>query len=294
MRITHQMTANNAIRNMSDNLEKLSHYQARAGSGKTFQAVSDQPDAAGQALKLRSRLQTLAGYHDTTSQAKEWLDANEMALQGLEDLATSAASAITRGLNATFSADERAGAMATEMDNLLARALAVGNSSHKGQYLFSGYQTGTQPFSQPDPNTVLYSGDRNQITVRVGPAETLAVNFDGDSLLSPLLNQLIAARNAFSANDLTALRGSLAQIQSSLANITEAHAENGVRARQAQAADSRLNDSLYEVERMLANREDVDLAEAVTLLRNQETTYQAVLEVSQRAISALNLFEYLR
>jgi len=36
------------------------------------------------------------------------------------------------------------------------------------------------------------------------------------------------------------------------------------------------------------------MAEAVAMLTSQETTYKAVLEVGQRAISALNLFDVLQ
>jgi hypothetical protein len=36
------------------------------------------------------------------------------------------------------------------------------------------------------------------------------------------------------------------------------------------------------------------MAEAISNLRNQETVYQSVLEVGQRAISTMSLFDMLR
>jgi hypothetical protein len=44
---------------------------------------------------------------------------------------------------------------------------------------------------------------------------------------------------------------------------------------------------------MLTNKEDVNMTEAITQLRYQETVYQAVLEVSRRSLATANLFEYL-
>ena len=293
MRITHQLTTRHAIQNMGEQLERLSQMQTRA-SGKAFQTVSDQPDAASEALKLRSKLQALGGYQNTSAEAKEWLEANEGAFQSLENLATRAIETVTRGLNDTVSASDRAGVLAGQIDSLLAQAIADGNTTHKDQFIFAGFQTGDQPFTQIDPNTVNYAGDQNSIRVRISPNENMAVNFDGSALLSPFFNRLIEARNALSNNDMTALGSALTNLQGSLTTIAEAHAENGMRARQAQSASGRLEDSILEVKSMLSQREDVDLAEAISLLRNQETTYQAVLEVSQRAISALNLFEHLR
>jgi hypothetical protein len=49
-----------------------------------------------------------------------------------------------------------------------------------------------------------------------------------------------------------------------------------------------------ETESLLSENEDINLAESIALLANQQNTYEAVLEVSQRAISALSLFDYLR
>jgi hypothetical protein len=49
-----------------------------------------------------------------------------------------------------------------------------------------------------------------------------------------------------------------------------------------------------ETQSLLSKNEDVNMAEGIAQLANQETTYNAVLEVSKRAISALSLFDYLR
>jgi flagellar hook-associated protein 3 FlgL len=293
MRITHQMTTQLAIQNMGDSAERLAQLQSRA-YGKSFQTVSDQPETASQALKLHSRLQALEGYQKLSAQAGERFDAQEIAFTTIENLAVQAINTITSGMNDTMNAKDRAGALATQIDSFLNEAVDVGNSTHNGEFLFSGYQINTKPFSLTDPNTIAYSGDLNAIRVRISPNETVTTNFDGKTMLEPFLNQLIAARNALTANDTATLGNQLTLIQGSLESISQAHSENGLRSRQAASATTRIEDSLLEVKSMLSQREDVDLAEAISQLRNQETTYQAVLEVSQRAISALNLFEYLR
>jgi hypothetical protein len=45
---------------------------------------------------------------------------------------------------------------------------------------------------------------------------------------------------------------------------------------------------------LLSKKEDVNVAEAIVLLTGEKTTFDAVLEVSQRAISALSLFDYIQ
>jgi len=64
--------------------------------------------------------------------------------------------------------------------------------------------------------------------------------------------------------------------------------------RQVDSAANFLETVKLETKSLLSEKEDTNMAEGIALLANQQTTYQAVLEVSQRAISALSLFDYLR
>jgi flagellin-like hook-associated protein FlgL len=64
--------------------------------------------------------------------------------------------------------------------------------------------------------------------------------------------------------------------------------------REVQSATEYLVSTQTEAQSLLSKKEDANMAESISLLRNQETTYQAVLEVSQRAVSALSLFDYLK
>jgi flagellin-like hook-associated protein FlgL len=64
--------------------------------------------------------------------------------------------------------------------------------------------------------------------------------------------------------------------------------------RQVESAANFLETVKLETKSMLSKNEDTNMAEGIALLANQQTTYEAVLEVSQRAISALSLFDYLR
>ena len=64
--------------------------------------------------------------------------------------------------------------------------------------------------------------------------------------------------------------------------------------RQVDAAIDHLGKTNLTLKSLLSEREDVNMAEAIAMMQGQETTYQAVLEVGQRAISALNLFDVLQ
>ncbi|HEX7973933.1 MAG TPA: hypothetical protein VF498_05960 [Anaerolineales bacterium] len=59
-------------------------------------------------------------------------------------------------------------------------------------------------------------------------------------------------------------------------------------------AAGRLDMIQTELNGLLSQKGDVDLAEAIASLHHQEAIYQATLEADRRAISALNLFDMMR
>ena len=177
---------------------------------------------------------------------------------------------------------------------MINQALDIGNTSNNGQYIFGGYQTDKKPFTLTDPNTVTYNGDANVMRRAIGPSQSVSQNIPGDFAFYPLFKSLIDARNSLQSNNTAALRTALGAIQSSLTIVGENRTSNGARQRQVQSTMDYLDKVSTEVKGLLTTKEDVNMAEAIMLLRGQETAYQSVIEVSQRAISAFNLFDYMR
>jgi flagellar hook-associated protein 3 FlgL len=296
----------NAIQNMSDNLEALNKLQEKVYSGKQFQTPSDDPLGASISLNLKSNLRTLDSYVGTADLTKDWMTASDFALQQMEDAANRAINLVTRGLNDTFSGGDRATALGTEMQGLLAQATELGNTSQNGQYIFSGYQVNKPAFLISDASivdykgdtvtvkTVTYDGDQGSMQRSLGPGQSITLNIRGDQAFNSFYQALDQASRALIGNDTTTLRTALDALQSSLSTMDQYRTSNGARLRQVQLASDYLEKVKIETKSLLSKKEDTNLAEGISLLRNQETTYQAVLEVSQRAISALSLFDYLQ
>jgi flagellar hook-associated protein 3 FlgL len=83
-------------------------------------------------------------------------------------------------------------------------------------------------------------------------------------------------------------------LQNSLTAVNDLTAANGARQRQVESVVDHLDSSTLTLKSLLSEKEDANMAEVSVLLTNQQTTYQAVLEVGTRAISALSLFDYLK
>ncbi len=308
MRITHQMTSNHAIQNMAENLERLSKLQTKLSTGKQFQVASEDPARASVSLSLRSNLRGLESYADTAETTRNWMTATDNAFGQLDEIGIRATNLILRGINDTFSGSERASSLAPEMQDLLNQAVEVGNTTHNGQYIFSGYQVNSKAFELVDSTTTLvdyqgtaftpkvvnYLGDTGTMQRSLGPDQTVTLNVRGDQAINGVLQNLVLAGNALQQNDTAALQTLLPNLRSALDTMGEHRTSNGSRMRQVESASNFLETMQIETKGLLSKNEDMNMAEGITQLTNQQTTYDAVLQVSQRAISALSLFDMMK
>ncbi len=308
MRITQRMMTDNAIQNMSENLEKVSKLQTQVSTQKRFQVVSDDPMRASTSLSLRSNLKTLESYADTAATTKHWMTATDNALSQLDEIGMQATNLILRGINDTLSGSERANSLSTEMQDLLNQAVELGNTSVNNQYIFSGYQVNSKAFEMVDsattltdytgatftPKVVNYLGDTGMMQRNLGPDQTVTLNVRGDQAVNDLLQNLVLANNALKQNDTAALQNILTTLHTAMDTMDKYRTSNGARLRQVDSASDFLDSMQLETKGLLSKNEDMNMAEGISLLTNQQTTYDAVLQVSQRAISALSLFDYLK
>jgi flagellar hook-associated protein 3 FlgL len=293
MRITNQMIANDSAQQMAANLELLTRLQDRVSSGKQFQNASDNPIAASASLSLNSSLQTIQGYMDTAQTASDWMDANDSSFQQMEDLATQAINTVTTGLSDTQNASDRT-SLAAKIDSLMSQAIDLANTTQNGEYIYSGYKVNTKPFTLKADGTVGYAGDSGSMQRSLGPNQSTTINIPGDKAFQTFFNALSASKTALSINDTTSLRGQLDALQSSFDTINQSRTIMGSSMQQVQSVSDSLQQTQTDAQALLSKKTNIDMAEGLTMMQSQQNTYQAVLEVSQRAVSTLSLFDYLK
>jgi flagellar hook-associated protein 3 FlgL len=299
MRITNRMITENSITYMSDALEDLHAIQQKNSTQKKFQLASEDPVAASLSMDLKSTLTSIEGYEKATTSANDFMTANEMAFQKVDDLATRATSLIVKGLNDAMGPEERANAIAEDINGIIQETVDAANTNHNGQYIFAGIQVGqpTPPYQIPDntnPVPTLTAPIDGSMQRTIGPNKTVSLNYHADDVFSGFMSALVDARDALKNNDMNALRTSLAALQSSTSVVDQNRALNSTRMRQLEVATNYLANTKIETQSLISQNEDINLAEGISMLKSQETTYQVVLEVSQRAVSTMNLFDYLK
>lgn len=297
MRIATRMLVDNAIQHMNANLERLSDLQTQVASGKQIRTPADNPTIAVAGLSLRSALEANQAYIDTGYVTQDWLTANELALKDLVELATRAFTLAEKGLSDTEGVDERR-AIAVEIDGLLQQAVEVGNTQHQGKSIFAGFSVNTRPYVYNGPGAAVTSplaSTADQMRQSIAPGQTpLLMNISGHDELRPLFDALSSVYNALQPTyNAGALQAALGAVATALDRIKDVRTENGARQRQLQSEMDRLEETKIALKSLLSAREDVNLAEAISMLKQQETVYQAVLQVGSRAVTP-SLFDYLR
>ncbi len=313
MRITNRMMVDTAIQHIAENQDKISKLQNQVSTGKQYQVASEDPLNASLSLGLSSNLRTLGSYVETAGNTKDWMNATEFSMDQLETIATRASTLLLQGANDTLSDKDRASSLGIEMRDLLSQAIDVGNTKHNDQYIFAGYKVKTKPFvlendtTQPTyndflgntgvyPKMITYNGDSGTMQRSLAPDQNVPLNINGDQAIKDFLKNLAFASEALVKNpkDSASLQTALGGLQSSLDTLSRYRTSNGTRLRQVETAGEYLDQVTIETKSLLSKKQDVNIAEAIALLSNQKNTYQAALEVSSRAISALSLFDYMQ
>lgn len=298
MRITQRMMTDNAVKYMDENLQRLYKLQEKVASGKEFQRPSDNPSGVAAAFSLRSTLTATQAYLDSTAYTDSWMTTTDFSLNQMIQLATRAVNLTREGVSDTMGPDQRS-AMATEVDVILQQVMNVANSNHQGNYIFAGFQTQSPPYALADANsdgrydTVTYNGDNGIINRMLSPGLTVVQNINDNPSFQDLMQAIMSARDALLSNDSAQIQAAVAPLEDSLKKITELMTTNGARQRQVKLAKDRLEKAQIELKSLISAKEDANMTEAISFLQHQQTVYQTVLEVGQRAISAMSLFDLL-
>jgi flagellar hook-associated protein 3 FlgL len=293
MRITNLMMLRDAVERMDAGRMRIDAFRRQVASGKKYQQPSDDPATAVAGLQLRSTLETHQAYLTSARTSHDRLIANEQALKEMVDLGTRALNLALQARSDTQGPAERR-AIAAEINQMISDAVSIGNREHAGSYIFAGFQVTTQPYTFNGVVVINNVTDTaGPVTHLIEPGHPLTVNVDGNAVLNPFFAALIALRDALNANDMPALESALASLRVATDGVLEARTTNGARQRNVAVTIDRMGRTETDLKSLLSLKEDVNLAEAIANLQQQENVYQAVLQ-STRSVIQPSLFDFMR
>lgn len=164
MRITNNLVLDRVSRDLTLSRRRLDRLQMQVSSSKKILKPEDDPYGAERAMSLRSALRLNDSHLQILETSRDWMTVTEAALQTIQSSVESAYVVAIGACNDSLGEDERS-LVAEEVEGLLNKAVSAANTRHHNRYIFSGYQTGTEPFdlgttlgteTTPDPTTVTH------------------------------------------------------------------------------------------------------------------------------------------
>lgn len=163
---------------LNENARQLVNLQQQVATGQKFTIASESPGAALRTIVLQTSLERQQQYQTNISTGFSLLSSSESALANVSDALNQAKSLSLIGVGDTVTDAERL-ALADQVASLRTQVLNAGNTTFRGQYLFSGSQSNVVPFEERANGQVVYHGDTHQIQSYINTQTLLPNNFDG-------------------------------------------------------------------------------------------------------------------
>lgn len=159
-RVSFNLRTSNLLRTVQGSQLGLFRTQNQLATGLRFQSPSEDPVRAARATRLDGKIDILKNVQGNLGTANATLRDGEQAMQDAVDLVREAYNTASEAASDSISTDERK-ALVTVIDSLLEQAVAVGNRTHLGQYLFSGLTSAQRPF-ELGGSSVRFHGDNGR------------------------------------------------------------------------------------------------------------------------------------
>jgi flagellar hook-associated protein 3 FlgL len=297
MRIATNMISGIAINQIEDLDGNVSKLQTQVTTGQRVSRPEDDPTAVGQLVNLQARQQTLAQYQQNASTALQVSQTSTSALTNLKSVSDRASEIATLGSSTEGSSE--AAAYGTETNQLLEQAVQLANTSASGSYVFGGTATQAAPFQVTRDATgnitrVTYNGSGTTASIPVTDSASVSPYTDATTNqgLADFLNNLVSLRDALNNNDSTTVSTVSGNLQTSESTIINSISEQGAVQSGIQVIQAQQQTAVTNLETLVSDNRDVDMAQAMTQLSQAQVAYQAALQ-STATILSKSLISYL-
>ncbi len=287
MRISNQMMANNIIAQLFRQTEQMGKTQEQIITGKRINRASDDPVGISSVLSYRKTISSLEQYNTNISQGKMRIDTVDNILEMVGDLLLDA-----KEIAYDTDPDMRS-EMAEDVAAIREQILQMANYQIDGEYLFSGDEVDTAPYNS---TTWLYNGDDGTKDIMIGENMEANLTADGEDIFGAdndnvfnILNDLQTALNAPNAAD---IEDQISRLDNAIDNLTSIRAREAGVYKRLEATENHNAYFKVNIQEMLSNTEDADVAEAIISFRTQLTAYESTLATSSMILQK-SLIDFL-
>jgi len=306
MRVTSGVIMDNYMRDLYNNLSRIDKFNQQLSSGKKFRNPSENPIGVTTTLGMKNVLNANEQYIRNVGQAREWLNNTESVLNNQGDILHRVNVLTVQASNGGMSEEDR-DAIAEEIGQLRDEMINLGNSKIGERYLFAGQKT-TMSNGEPAPfegfginGEINFNGDHNNLRREIGSGIQIDINSNGNDVFKKSIDTLTALEQAIRGNtgidvgevNLPSIQDGITAVEDILNINLQERAKIGAKINRLDLTINRLEDEQLQAKELLSNNEDVDVAEAITNLKMQESVYQASLAIGGRIMQP-SLVDFIR
>ena len=160
---------------------QMAKTQMQLSTNKRMLTAADDPIGSAKALELTQSQSMNTQFGTNRTNAKSSLSLVDKTLTDVSNQIQDIQTLIVTAGNGGYTQSDRE-ALAIELEGRMADLLGSANTTDgAGTYLFSGYKTTTQPFTQT-PAGATYQGDQGQRMLQVGSARKMAISESGSAI----------------------------------------------------------------------------------------------------------------
>lgn len=297
LRVTPGMMHSNIMRNINRNLTRMEHQQFMLSTGRKLNKPSDDPAGITYSLRYRSELAMNEQYDKNVGAALSQLKHTDTVLGQLNDMVQRVQELTVQALNDT-NPQSALDAIAIEVAQIYEQAVAVGNDTLNGKYIFNGQMTDKKPYDSL--NAAMKDTDTEKFILRFAADVTVPINVTGQEVFGNstdtdnLFKVLKDIENALAAPaDKAALKAAYDLLNTRYDKIINIRSEVGARTNRVELIDQRLKDLNLNLNDLQGKTEDADMAETIMKFNLEQSVYQASLSTGAKIIQP-TLVDYLR
>ena len=187
MRISTNTLFELGVGSINSQLTALVKTQQQISTGRRILTPSDDPVASAAAVETDRSLNVTTQHLQNIANARSTLSLEESVVSSIARVYQNARQTIISAGNAGLSAADRA-TLATTLRSNYDELLSLANSRDgQGEYLFAGFSTSSQPFTQSSGPAV-YAGDQGQRKLQITPSRQIDISDSGQNIFKPGIN----------------------------------------------------------------------------------------------------------
>ncbi|WP_057830857.1 flagellar hook-associated protein FlgL [Colwellia sp. TT2012] len=196
MRVSTAQFYLQSVQLMNQKSSEINEQMAHLSSGKRVLTAKDDAVAYGTLAGYKNDLANIEKYKRNINQAESHNSFQEVAFAGAEDILNDIQQRLLQANNGAMS-NEDLQTLAKQVRHSFNQLFDVANSQNEnGDYVFSGFQTEQQPFSQQVDGSVFYGGDSGVRELQIARNIKIPTNQTGDAAFMRVANAI----GDFSAN----------------------------------------------------------------------------------------------